>query len=456
MKPNRTVASCRVLLLSVFIWTVAGASERGDESAGTPPLRISENHRHLVDQQGRPFLLQGDAAWSLIANTTREEALAYLENRCAKGFNAIVVNLLEHKWAAQAPRNRYGDAPFADVNDWTTVNEKYFEHADWVLREAGRRGITVLLFPVYLGYDGNDQDEGFYNEVLRNDPEKCLAYGRFIGKRYRDFDNIIWVMGGDRDPGAAQENVEKVASGMREFDRRHLYTAHCHSDSNIAKQFPTSTWIDLNSTYTYNIVHLSLIWDYQRTPVRPNFLLETVYEGPPQFATELQMRRAAYWSILCGGFGYVMGNSPLWQFDPGWQSAMDASSSVAMTHWGNLFRSRRWWDLVPDADHKIVTEGLGERWGLDTTTAAMTSDGKLIVAYQTAARSITVDLARMSVPTAMAWWFNPRTGEATKIGTIATGTPQKFTPPGEGDWALVLDDAKESLPAPGREGPRLR
>ena len=422
---------------------------RGADEAAPPPLRISENHRYLVDARGEPFFLQADAAWSLIANTTREETIRYLENRRAKGFNAVVVNLLEHKFSKDPPRDLYGEAPFADVNDWTTTNEKYFAHADWVIREAGKRGIFVILFPVYLGYDGNDHDEGFYNEVLANGPEKCLAYGRFVGQRYRDFDNLIWVMGGDRDPGAARENVDLIAYGMRESDRRHLYTAHCHSDSNIAAQFPTSTWLDLYATYTYTIVHLSLLWNYQRTPVRPNFLLETVYEGAPQFATELQMRRAAYWSVLCGGFGCTMGNNPLWHFDPGWQAAMDGPSSTAMRIWGGLFRSRRWWELVPDADHKIVIDGLGERWGLDTTTAAATPDGRLIIAYLTAARTITVDLAKMSARNANAWWFNPRTGEATKVATIKTGAPEKFTPPGEGDWALVLDDATENLGAPG-------
>ena len=34
------------------------------------PLHISPNRRRLLDPAGRPVLLQGDAAWSLIANTT--------------------------------------------------------------------------------------------------------------------------------------------------------------------------------------------------------------------------------------------------------------------------------------------------------------------------------------------------------------------------------------------------
>ena len=162
------------------------------------PFRVSGNQRYLVDRHGVPFLLQGDAAWSLIANVTNEEASAYLKNRQAKGFNAVLVNLIEHKFAKNAPRNIYGEAPFSGQSDFAAPNERYFGHADWVIRKAAENGLVVLLAPVYLGYPG--LDEGFYDEVLANGPEKCLAYGRYLGERYRGFDNIIWVMGGDRDP----------------------------------------------------------------------------------------------------------------------------------------------------------------------------------------------------------------------------------------------------------------
>ena len=140
-----------------------------------------------------PFLLQGDAAWSLIANLTSEDAEIYLKNRHAKGFNAVLVNLIEHKFAKNAPRDIYGEAPFRGAADLSAPNEKYFQHADWVIRKAAENGLVVLLAPVYLGYPG--LDEGFYDEVMANGPEKCLAYGRYLGQRYRGFDNIIWVMG---------------------------------------------------------------------------------------------------------------------------------------------------------------------------------------------------------------------------------------------------------------------
>ena len=42
------------------------------------PLKISTDRRRLLDADGRPFLIQGDAAWSLIANLTYDEAIRYL------------------------------------------------------------------------------------------------------------------------------------------------------------------------------------------------------------------------------------------------------------------------------------------------------------------------------------------------------------------------------------------
>ncbi len=409
------------------------------------PLHISSNQRYLVDRNDRPFLLQGDAAWSLIANLSREDAAVYLSNRRAKGFNAILVNLIEHKFAAHAPSNVYGEAPFPNVLDFSVPNEKYFAHADWVIRKAAENGLTVLLAPIYLGYVG--KDEGFYDETMANGPEKCLAYGRFLGKRYKDFDNILWVLGGDRDPGAAREDVDMVAYGIRESDRRHLMTAHCATESSPIEQYPGS-WLQVSSSYAYQIVHLRLGWDYDRAPVKPIFLIESIYEGEHN-SSEVQVRRQAYWAVLCGEFGHVMGNAPIWLFDPGWKEAMEKPGSLGMMYWGRLFRSRAWQGLVPDREHKIVTEGVGEFWGLDYMAAASTPDGGLMIAYMPEARPITVDLAHLSKEPVKAWWFNPRDGTSSLCGTFAPSGPSVFNPPGKGDWVLVVDRSSLGLGAPG-------
>jgi Protein of unknown function (DUF4038)/Putative collagen-binding domain of a collagenase len=409
-------------------------------------LRISSDHRFLVDQNGLPFLMQGDAAWSLIVALNPSEVDEYLKNRRAKGFNTLLINLIEHKFCKHPPLDAAGDAPFQTPGDFSTPNEKYFAYADWVIRRARDYGMQVLLAPIYLGYRGTD--EGWIEELLKLDPEKCLEYGRFLGKRYKDFDNIIWVMGGDRNPESALERVDLIALGIREFDRRHLFTAHCHPENSAVDQYSGGGWLDLNSTYTYEIVHAKLLADFNRPYVMPFFLIESSYEGEHN-SSEVQIRRQAYWAVLCGGIGHIMGNRPIWLYDPGWQAAMDLPGSVGMMYWGRLFRSRDWNILVPDQKHEVVTSGLGEFRGLDYLAAGRTADGSSVIAYMPTSRKISVNLTKVSGANTRAWWFDPRNGKAFAAGEFPASGSHEFSPPGEGDWVLVLDDAAKQLPAPG-------
>jgi len=422
-----------MLALATCTGLSAGACAGAARSDG--PLRISASGRYLIDRNGKPFLLQGDAAWSLIANLTDGAAEDYLRDRHTKGFNAVLVNLLEYKFARRAPRNVYGVPPFADMEDWSVPNEAYFAHADKVIRIAARYRITVLLAPVYLGYPG--AGEGFYHEVLANGPERMLAYGRFLGARYRSFDNIIWVMGGDRNPGPAREDIDMVAYGIRELDRRHLFTAHCFPDCHPVEQYPGS-WLDIESTYTYGLVHDSLIDDYDRMPIKPFFLIESSYEGEHD-SSPVQIRRQAYWAVLSGGFGHVFGNRPIWLFAPGWQQALSSTGSIDMMYWGRFFRSTRWFDLVPDQKHEVVTSGLGEFNGLDYLMAARTPDGGCVIAYMPTARTITVDMSKLAGPTARVTWMNPSTGTSQSAGQLPARGIRSLTPPGDGDWVLRLD-----------------
>jgi hypothetical protein len=152
-----------------------------------------------------------------------------------------------------------------------------------------------------------------------------------------------------------------------------------------------------------------------------------------------------------------MGNNPIWHFDgPGlfpvegtWQQAMDLPGSVGMMYWGRLFRSRAWFDLVPDQKHEVVTSGLGEFNGLDILIAARAEDRSTVIAYLPTSRKVTIDMSRLSGSDAKAWWFDPRTGESSAAGDFPTTGARDFTPPGEADWVLVVDDAGRKLPAPG-------
>jgi hypothetical protein len=194
------------------------------------PLKISANNHYLTDQNNSPFFLHGDSPWSLMVQLTTAEAVQYLDNRRQKGFNTLLVNLLEHKFTTNAPRNRNGDGPFLTAGDFSTPNDRYFAHADTIVQLAADRGMQLLLAPIYLGYAGTD--EGWYNEVLASGTAKCRQYGQYVGNRYKSFPNIIWVMGADRSPDAALAMVRECALGIQETDNIHtLYTAHCSREN---------------------------------------------------------------------------------------------------------------------------------------------------------------------------------------------------------------------------------
>ena len=182
------------------------------------PVRVSKNRRYLEDARSKPFLLHGDTAWSLIVQLTREETDEYLENRRQKGFNLILVLLIDPSYADNPPENKNGDAPFTTPNDFSTPNEKYFAHADWVIHKAREKGFLVLLNPVYTGFsvDGLSSRNGWTSAIIANGPTKCRNYGRYVGNRYRGYTNIIWQAVGDATPphgGALERNWLEVLQG---------------------------------------------------------------------------------------------------------------------------------------------------------------------------------------------------------------------------------------------------
>src|SRR5260221_11201332 len=76
-----------------------------DAAAATFPLSVAPDQRHLQDAKGKPFLIPGEAAWSLIAQLTREQAETYLDDRRRRGFNTLPVRLLAHPFPPQPPPN---------------------------------------------------------------------------------------------------------------------------------------------------------------------------------------------------------------------------------------------------------------------------------------------------------------------------------------------------------------
>jgi len=419
------------------------------------PLRVGPTGRHLVDQRGTPFLLIGDAAWSLIAQPGDSAADAYLADRQRLGFDAVLVNLIEHRFATRAPADAYGDRPFLG-RAFATPNEAYFAHADRVITDAARRGILVLLAPDYLGFGCGP--EGWCAETRAASPLEMHAWGRYVGARYRAYDNIVWVVGGDADPTPVAARLEAMVAGIRSADPRHLFVAHNARGQMGVAPWPRAAWLTVNDIYTGGLEYADAGRARALAPPRPFFLVEARYENE-HGTTPQTLRAQAYWTVLSGGFGQVFGNCPTWSFGApeaaafcragSWRDALHAQGSMNMAFLRRLLEARHWSSLVPDLAHAVLTAGYGTFGSSDYATAACAADGSSLVAYLPTARPVTVSGSRLAGSAMTAWWYDPGTGTARRIGTFPTAATRTFAPPAAGDWVLVMDSRRFAFPPPG-------
>jgi hypothetical protein len=411
------------------------------------PLNRAPNRRYLIDANGQPFLLHGDTPWSLISDLSREDAELYLQDRAARGFNTLLVNLIDHQFARNAPRNYYNAEPFTTPGNFSTPNEAYFAHADWVLGRARDLGFVVLLVPAYLGYGGGGQ--GWYSDLVSNSNSQLLAYGRFLGQRYRSFDNIIWTHGGDYNP-PNRNVVRQIAAGIREYDADVLTTTHNAPESAAMDYWGSESWLTLNNVYTYGAVYSAAYQQYARSGPVPFFFIEGAYEYE-QGASTVRLRTQAYHAVLSGAAGQLFGNNPIWHFNgPGiysapvtWKQALNSPGSQSMTRLKQLFDTVDWWTMEPDTQARLLTAGASS--GQDRAVASLASDGSFALAYIPTIRTNTFNLNMLAGPRVSARWYDPSNGTYT----TATGSPfnrssaQTFRAPrnnaaGSGDWVLIL------------------
>jgi uncharacterized protein DUF4038/collagenase-like protein with putative collagen-binding domain len=421
------------------------------------PLRV--RGRHLVDARGRPFLMNGDSAWSLIAQLHDDDVDRYLDDRKARGFNAVLVNLIEHTYASKAPADIYGAQPFRVDGDFTTPNEAYFEHADSVIQNAAARGMLVLLAPAYFGYSG----DGWYDAIVANGPQRMEQYGRYVGERYAACRNIIWVIGGDRTPKDTATG-DALARGILAADPKALLTAHADSEAPVDRIWGKYEWLGVNSLFTYKGVWPRAVALYKRS-AKPFFLIESAYENDgwnPQ--TPTRMRTQAYQAILGGATGHVFGNNPIWHFDgPGccssvefpttWENALGLEGSKSMSVLRMIFSRYPWYAMTPDTSNTFVTTGLSS--GLDRVAASVANDRSFAMAFIPSARTVRLNLGRLRGPANLVW-IDPsdgarRRGVSSAAGRLAIATPG-VNAKGREDWLLIAD----TRPPSARKGSNAR
>ena len=157
-----------------------------------PRIQVSENRRFLATGTGAPFFWLADTAWELFHRLTFEEAAIFLENRRHKGMNVIQAVILAEFDGIRTP-NAYGNYALHN-EDPTLPNEAYFRHVDAIIDLAAAKGLYVGLLPTW----GDKVTTMWGAGPAIFTVENANVYGRWLGERYRERSNILWILGGDR------------------------------------------------------------------------------------------------------------------------------------------------------------------------------------------------------------------------------------------------------------------
>ncbi|MEO6221143.1 MAG: glycoside hydrolase family 140 protein [Ginsengibacter sp.] len=419
---------------------------------------ISDN-KHFLLKDGKPFFWLGDTAWELFHRLDREESDHYLKRRSEQGFTVIQAVVLAEMDGLHTP-NAYGEMPLSN-DDPATPNERYFEHVDYIIDKADEYGLTIGLLPTW--------GDKIYKDKWGTGPEifnekNAAVYGAWIGSRYKNKTNIIWILGGDRNPRNEKDVAIWNAMGVeikKATNNKALISFHPQpNETGSAQWFHNQSWLGFNMFQTGHCretpVYEKISRVYDMLPVKPVMDAEPIYEDHPVCfnakdlgtSSAYDVRRAAYLDLLAGSHGHTYGCHDIWQmYSPKregvngphifWPDAMELPGANQMIFVKKLMLSHPLLDRVPDQS-LIVQNNLSASKRIQATR------GKdYLFVYTSEGKTFTVNLNKISGDRLQAYWYDPRTGKSKDAVTVANRGSQKFTPPSSGygqDWVLVMDD----------------
>ena len=415
-------------------------------------LSISADGLRIEKSNGTDWFWLGDTGWSLFQELNREDAEYYFATRASQGFTviqAVAIMGWNRDWN---DTNAYGHRPFKD-GDTNYPNEEFWQHVDWLVKKAQDYGLYVALLPAWGSYWGN---------------QATLDYAQWITNRYREYENIIWVNGGDRKVGEDKELFNQIGR-IFETDEDALTTFHPRGGDASSHHFHEEQWLDFNmqqsSHGNRNIrADNQVDIDLAKIPVKPTLNGEPNYEdhcvdwdkecSKGTFSAH-DVRQLAYWTVFAGATGYTYGHVHVWDFHHGgnkedgyldWKDEVKDSGAYQMGHLINLMMSRPHHNRVP-AQNVFVgefSEALKPR--------AVMGNGYVFI-YTSQGNDISANLNEIPWKKKKAWWYNPRNGIATPIRRVPNRGNHIFNPPGnpasENDWIPVIDDKLNNYPHPG-------
>ena len=453
-------------------------------------LKVSGNGHYLVHEDEKPFFWLGDTGWEMLHRLSRKEIEYYLENRRLKGFNVIQTVIISEFIHSDKATNYYNDSIFVNENPekplvtpgsspQNGIEYDFWDHVDFAVKAAEMKGLYVALVPSWGEWVIPRTGKPLFNSMVQ-----AYNYGWFVGNRYKDAPNLIWILGGDRHPDERPEGVglwramaEGIAdgvNGIKKLDGKADYSSTLmthHSFNSSSEWFHYDEWIDfhiwgsyhaeINNSRNYELA----LKDWNLPDPKPTINGEPCYEAhginyavdDNGYFTSTDVRLAAYWSVFSGSAGFTYGSQPVWQFTDSsrkklslktlisWQEGLDLPGAGQIAHLKRLMEPLLTHEPVPD--QSLIAAGEGT---CGSRVCAMRNKSTVCI-YIPTGSTINVKMGILNAISVTASWFDPRTGETTKIGEFENTGEKVFDVPGMSkelqwlktgrgcDWILILN-----------------
>ncbi len=416
------------------------------------PLRVSEDGRLLVEKGGDPFFVLADTAWPLFTGLSRADVMFYLDDRKAKGFNTILSTLLysdPNSPAEQPPRHSvYGFRAFEENGyNLSRPNKEYWDHVDWVMQQVEERSLRLAIVPCRFTHSNA------WTQPFNGAAE--TSFGEYLGIRTANYNNIIWLFGGDHPQDQNIRALRLMAEGIRYYAPHHLIS-YCSDDASASGTFGHSErWLAFNSIRTdgdHNPAEYALVQqDWHRAPAKPTWLAESHYEQP---GGRFIVRQAAWRALLNGSVGFGYGVSDMFDSDGNWKNMLDMPGGGDALRMLDLLKSQPWHKLVPDHAAKFPLLASADAEPDVHFPSACSADGEFAVIYLPIKTTIEVDMGKFRGPV-VGQWLSPTTLNSAGLdgSPFANSGVRILKPPqssdlSDSDLVLVLS-AAAAAEAPG-------
>ncbi len=377
------------------------------------PPEVSSNGRYLVDVNGIPFPVFGEASWDAHINLSLTDLKTYLDDRQALGYTALftyITNPVAYAAGSQAPWMQMlggisggnsalpftlntsgtswnGDPTFANHDAaFSSPNDSW--HADFqtFCSECDKRNILVIACPMYLGFNLGASD-GWYQTLTNaaNTQSVCQTYGQYLCNGHGTFaglknqGNLVFVFGGDTFPPVGSEaaaRMKKICTGYQAAGGTQLWASHWQHEYKPADQTDVSALLNIWHSYTHGVYPTAAstagmtraLYSAASVPV---YLIETNYWG--NYGQPRASLRLFQWHAWLSGIaGAIHGYSPMWNFVT---SANGTTGSSVPGSTTTAWQANFDYTQTPWGANTYVSNGSPQRWYILKTAGTSAGSG---------------------------------------------------------------------------------